>query len=153
MPLIRGNKGGLIMNSYSSATACVPKMLLLIEIILRRVQSRARIIILASNSLSCSAFFLAAVESAYIYSREAREICKYSAQYPWDTRWYILRRLDYFGPFFSRPVSLATASRHERHLTTVTANSYSLPLSLVCLLRRFQVMGIVDVTSTAGGSL
>lgn len=66
MLLIRGNKGGLIMNSYSSAAACVPKMLLLIEMILRRVQRGARIIILACYSLSCSAFFLAAVESAYI---------------------------------------------------------------------------------------
>lgn len=38
MLLIRGNKDGLIMNSYSSAAACVPKTLLLIEMILRRVQ-------------------------------------------------------------------------------------------------------------------
>lgn len=65
MLLIRGNKGGLIMNSYSSAAACVPKMLFLIEMILRRVQRGARIIILAPV---CHAqlFFLATVESAYI---------------------------------------------------------------------------------------
>lgn len=57
MLLIRGNKGGLIMNSYSSAAACVPKMLLLIEMILQKVQRGARIIILL-QSVMLSFFFL-----------------------------------------------------------------------------------------------
>lgn len=69
MLLISGNKGGLIINSYSSAAACVPKMLLLIEMILRRVQRGARIIILATVCHAQLFFFLAAVESAYIPGR------------------------------------------------------------------------------------
>lgn len=114
MLLIRGNKDGLIMNSYSSAAAaaCVPKMLLLIEIILRRVQRGACIIILACYSLSCSAFFF--LPQLKVEARDPL-VYKYSARYPWDTRCYIPHRLDYFGPFFSQPVSLARASRHERH--------------------------------------
>lgn len=71
-----------------------------------------------------SFFFLSCRSWKCVYSREAGDplIYKYSTRYPWDTRCYILHRLDYFGPFFSRPVSLARTSWHERHLTTVMTN-------------------------------
>lgn len=144
MLLIRGNKGGLIMNSYSSAAACVPKMLLLIEMILRRVQRGARIIILACCSLSCSAFFSCRSWKC-TYSGEAGD--------PWFTN-IALGIPEIPDAIFCTDWVILDLSSHDLshlpdHLTTVMANFYS----LVCLLWIFGVMGIVDVTSTAGGSL